>query len=302
LSSPVRPSTTIFNTEFKDTNQMNYSTAIFLVNDTVRAVLCSYEPEDGKKHVMFKTMDISVKVDDLVVVPTKTRHGMTVVKVIEVDVNVNYDDPAPMDWIVAKVDRDAHKALVDEETRMLDIIQAADRRKKRATALESATAMADESSDHDYNGPTKPDPVNPGRRLPIPDEAHERFHKSVGDVLGGKIVPAARRQMEDALRRAPPDAPAGSGTTTSKPLPGNIVGLAVAFMLVSVTGALAESCRPGETMRVVIRGDESAPLACPYAGPCYRLTETWHSGSAADTSCLPSEVLNAALDREEEWP
>lgn len=56
---------------------------------------------------------------------------------------------------------------------------------------------------HDYIGPTKPDPAHPGRRLPVPDPTHERFHRAVGDVMTGKVLPEARRQMQEALKRAP---------------------------------------------------------------------------------------------------
>lgn len=36
-----------------------------------------------------------------------------------------------------------------------------------------------------------------------PDPVHERFHGSIGDVLAGKVIPEARRQMEKALASAP---------------------------------------------------------------------------------------------------
>lgn len=49
---------------------------------------------------------------------------------------------------------------------------------------------------HDYHGP-----VQDGRA--IPDPVHEGFHRAVGDVLAGRVMPAARRQMEDALKQAP---------------------------------------------------------------------------------------------------
>jgi hypothetical protein len=48
----------------------------------------------------------------------------------------------------------------------------------------------------DYNGPTKDGKA-------VPDPAHERFHGAIGDVLAGNIIPAARRQMQEALKSCP---------------------------------------------------------------------------------------------------
>jgi hypothetical protein len=61
---------------------------------------------------------------------------------------------------------------------------------------------ATEPPGHDYVGPTKPDPDRPGRRVPVADAVHERFHGSVGDVIQGKVLPEARKQMREALERA----------------------------------------------------------------------------------------------------
>jgi hypothetical protein len=55
---------------------------------------------------------------------------------------------------------------------------------------------AEQPTDIDYHGPVKDGKA-------IDDAPHEQFHRAVGDVIAGKIIPAARRQMEDALRQAP---------------------------------------------------------------------------------------------------
>lgn len=84
--------------------------------------------------------------------------------------------------------------------------------------------------DHPYHGPVKPhDITGEGgevmrtERRAVPDEVHERFHKAVGDVISGKVMPAAREQMKRELERAPPYAPPSSDppASTSKPLPGS---------------------------------------------------------------------------------
>jgi hypothetical protein len=69
---------------------------------------------------------------------------------------------------------------------------------------------------HDYHGPLGA-PDDKGQRRAVPDPDHERFHQSVGDVLAGRIIPAAREQMAEALRRKVPDAP--TSASTSKPMP-----------------------------------------------------------------------------------
>ncbi len=66
----------------------------------------------------------------------------------------------------------------------------------------------------DYHGPTTRG--DDGRSYPVPDTVHERFHESVRDVLDGKVLPAAREQMNDALRRAP--GPTPHPTSTQIPL------------------------------------------------------------------------------------
>lgn len=64
-----------------------------------------------------------------------------------------------------------------------------------------------EPGNHDYNGPTEtvPHPDLPGRTVQraVSDPVHENFHRAVGDVLAGKVIPAARRQMQEALKSAP---------------------------------------------------------------------------------------------------
>jgi hypothetical protein len=66
--------------------------------------------------------------------------------------------------------------------------------------LKRKLAFPDQAGDHPYNGPVKDG-------ASIPDETHERFYKSVGDVIAGRVMPVARKQMEDALANAPKEKP-----------------------------------------------------------------------------------------------
>lgn len=114
---------------------MNYSTAIFLIDDRVRAILCQYEPEEfsktGVKQYVFKTLDATIKVDDLVVVPTSTRYGMTVVKVIGVNTDFDFDGEIQLKWVVGKVDKPAYESILAQEEQALTIIRSAEKTKKR---------------------------------------------------------------------------------------------------------------------------------------------------------------------------
>jgi len=56
-----------------------------------------------------------------------------------------------------------------------------------------------EESNPDYHGPTAPD--GEGKQKAIPDVVHERFHESIKDVLAKRVLPKAREQMEEALRK-----------------------------------------------------------------------------------------------------
>jgi bifunctional DNA-binding transcriptional regulator/antitoxin component of YhaV-PrlF toxin-antitoxin module len=115
---------------------MNYTTAAFLVNRGMRAVLAVYEEDlDGRsapKRTMFKTLDPKVAKDDLVVVPSSTRHKATIVKVVEVDVSVDFDDPTPVAWIVARVDPAEHERLSKLEGEMVEILKKKEFEKRRA--------------------------------------------------------------------------------------------------------------------------------------------------------------------------
>lgn len=98
---------------------MNYSTAMMLFNDDIRAVRVSYEVDSNGKGVepltLFKTLDPSIKVGDFVTIPTLTRHKITVARVEEVDVEVDYDDPTEVKWLISRVPLTEYKAILDDE-------------------------------------------------------------------------------------------------------------------------------------------------------------------------------------------
>ena len=111
---------------------MNTSKIAFLIDDTVRAFRCAYEPDDpSATNSWFKSFDQDLEVDDLVVVESTTRHGMTVAKIVEADADINFDTPEVVRWIVAKIDVLAHSKVIEREQIGIKTVQTAEKRAKR---------------------------------------------------------------------------------------------------------------------------------------------------------------------------
>jgi hypothetical protein len=115
---------------------MNYTRAIFLINDNVRCALCTYVTEEDEKfpkQEQFKTFDHGLKEGDYVVVPTDTRHKMTVVKVVGFLPNLDVDlkSDADMDWIIGKVDRADFASIKSQEEQAVQAIKSAQKKKER---------------------------------------------------------------------------------------------------------------------------------------------------------------------------
>lgn len=127
---------------------INYSTAVFLINKTVRAVRVSYEQDANGKGTgaltMFKTFDQSIKVEDFVIVPTDTRWKMTVCRVEEVDVEVDLESTVQVQWLVGGVDNEAYKAVLAQENAAIIQIKSAEKRRKQE---ELAAALLKDNPD-----------------------------------------------------------------------------------------------------------------------------------------------------------
>jgi hypothetical protein len=124
---------------------MNYSTVVLLINKNVRAIMATYESGDTALRTMFKTLDPDIKDGDLCIVPTDTRHKFTVVKVIETDVDVDFDNGTQIAWVVGKVDQDAYKTTLEQEGVAITKIKSAEQRKKRDDLR--ASLLADSAAD-----------------------------------------------------------------------------------------------------------------------------------------------------------
>ena len=126
---------------------MNYSTAVMLVNKSIRAVRTIYQPEiasDRTKQTRytFKTIDENIKVGDLVLVPTDTRFGFTVNEVVEVDIDVDFDSNVQVKWVVSKVDLKAYEEIHAMENRLIDVIKKGELRKRRETIMQNTLDAA----------------------------------------------------------------------------------------------------------------------------------------------------------------
>lgn len=108
---------------------MHNSTIVLLINDEARVVKGVYE--EGGKSALFKTFDHTIKEDDLVVVQSSTRHEMTVVKVTEVDVEINFDTTGEIKWVVQKIEQDDFARLLEQEEEAIAAVQEAERNRKK---------------------------------------------------------------------------------------------------------------------------------------------------------------------------
>ena len=108
---------------------MNYSTAIFLINPKARAIAAIYEPDTESRkspRTIYKTFDQTLSVGDYILVPTETRHKMTVNKVVEVDIDPDLESHTQMNWVIGVVDRVAYDDVLAQEARAIDLMKAAE--------------------------------------------------------------------------------------------------------------------------------------------------------------------------------
>lgn len=123
---------------------MNYSTAIFLVRKDIRAVAVSYETDNEGKGIkpftIYKTPDPELAVGAYVVIPTDTRHGMTVARVEEVDVDLDVDHGGSVKWLVGQVDRSFYDSLIETENEVIAKIKSAEKRRRQEELAEKILA------------------------------------------------------------------------------------------------------------------------------------------------------------------
>lgn len=146
---------------------MNESTAVFLIRDDVRAIEATYEPEESPK--LFKTFDPNIKVDDFVIVPTDTRHKMTVCQVTDVDLDIDVETTQTVKWIIGTISPEDFEKLKEAEAEAISLIKHAQKRKRRA---ELRDALLDEKARRELEGLTDlPLKISNGEAVPPPPPA-----------------------------------------------------------------------------------------------------------------------------------
>ena len=127
---------------------MNSSKIVFIINESTRLIRCAYDASSSHevpKTYLFKTINQSIKVDDLVVVETNTRHGYTIVKVTEVDVDVDFDDTVELKWAFNPINLNAIVELKQAEQAAIDKVRAIELKKKREALRQAMFADNEET-------------------------------------------------------------------------------------------------------------------------------------------------------------
>ena len=116
---------------------MDSSKIVFLINDQVRLIRVSYDegtpvPSGTTvKTYQVKTLDQSIKVDDLVLVETATRHGLAVCKVVAVDLDVDFDDGISLKWAFGGIDLARIEEIRAQEADAITAAKRAELRRQR---------------------------------------------------------------------------------------------------------------------------------------------------------------------------
>lgn len=127
---------------------MNYSAAVFLINDDVRALYVIYNPDptgpdQKERRYLVKTLDPSIKVDDYVVIPSTVGHKLTVAKVTGVDAEVDFDSTTVIPWIVQRINLDQFNTTIQLEEEAVTKIKAADFAKRRRNLADTMMSAKD---------------------------------------------------------------------------------------------------------------------------------------------------------------
>lgn len=114
---------------------MHDSNRIFLASDTVRAVKGIFETDTNNqptaKREYFKTFNTTLKVGDLVNVETSTRHGVSVIKIVEIDVDIDIESNEPTRWILGRVETAEYEKFKTMEGDMVSEMKKAELKAKR---------------------------------------------------------------------------------------------------------------------------------------------------------------------------
>jgi hypothetical protein len=117
---------------------MDNSKIVFLINDQVRAIRASYETTQASE--VFKTFDESIEVDDYIIVQSEARHGFSVCKVREINVNVDFDSNTPIKWAAQRLAKEDFDKVLAQEAQAITAVQTAELRRKKEELRKSMFA------------------------------------------------------------------------------------------------------------------------------------------------------------------
>lgn len=124
---------------------MNLSASIMLVNEAIRPVRVEYDPDVLKNNTQvdnyFMTFDKALAAGDLVIVPTKTRHKFTVVKILEIDFAVDFHNSnIEWRWVAGSVDLAQYNSILETDKKVRDRVAKGQENKMRGE-LKAAMGM-----------------------------------------------------------------------------------------------------------------------------------------------------------------
>lgn len=138
---------------------MHDSRKVFLLPEEPRCILASYQPKpngqdyepedigDGDYSLKeLKTFDVDTKPGDYVVVPTGTRHRMTVMRVEFVDMEPDLNSDKEMLWAVGRVDKTSHDDILRKEREFIQQARAAERKRQKEQLRKDFLAEMDTSN------------------------------------------------------------------------------------------------------------------------------------------------------------
>ena len=134
---------------------MNVIASVMLVNKAIRPVTVEYDPDiqrNNNPNRRFMTLDAAIKKDDLVIVPTSTRHGFTIAKVSDIDFAVDFNSPEQWGWLGGKFDKGTYDEILTTAKAIQDRIAKAQENKMRRELMEAAGLGEVDFTDLDLMG------------------------------------------------------------------------------------------------------------------------------------------------------
>lgn len=124
---------------------MHPSKIVFVINDDVKAIRAVYDPgAPNSSCTVFKTLAEDVKVGDIMVVESGAKHGLSICKVEEIDVEPDLESGEAILWAYSVVDTNRIKHMKDAEADAIKTVSAAERARKKAELRATMLAGSDD--------------------------------------------------------------------------------------------------------------------------------------------------------------